>query len=155
MALGPRYSLIHSEFNEFLFATVGEEKNGMRLSVLSALTRLGLDPWGEAARLSGLHKDAAVRALAAAIAMLPEGNWKVSDSEAIAGGLVNRLPRRGASAIQPRHRDTIRDRKARPGISIWLMCVVFAAALLFAALHRYADDAPEPEPPSTVSATHQ
>ena len=56
MALRPEYSLGHSEFNEFLFAFVGEEKSGQQLTVLSALARLGLDPWGEAARLSELPK---------------------------------------------------------------------------------------------------
>ena len=54
MTLRPEYSLVHSEFNEFLFAFVGEEKSGADLTVLSALARLGLDPWNEAARLSAL-----------------------------------------------------------------------------------------------------
>jgi hypothetical protein len=57
MALRPEYSLIHSEFNDFLFALVGKEKNGMQLTVLSALVRLGFDPWREAARLSELTKE--------------------------------------------------------------------------------------------------
>ena len=35
-----------SEFDAFLFAHIGEEKNGMLLSVLSALARLDLDPGG-------------------------------------------------------------------------------------------------------------
>jgi len=51
MTLQPQFSLIHSEFNEFLFASVGEEKNGVELTALSALTRLGFDSWREAARL--------------------------------------------------------------------------------------------------------
>ena len=37
MALRPEYSLVHSEFNDFLFALVGQEKSGMQLTVLSAL----------------------------------------------------------------------------------------------------------------------
>src|SRR5271157_4224981 len=100
MALRPQYSLLQSEFNEFLFAYVGEEKNGMPLTVLSALTRLGLDPWGEAARLANLPSEAAARALEAVIALLPEGDWKVSDSWAIATRLVNRLPGRGTPAVE-------------------------------------------------------
>lgn len=54
MPLRSEYMLGHSEFNEFLFAVVGEERGGQQLTVLSALARLGLDPWGEAARLSKL-----------------------------------------------------------------------------------------------------
>jgi hypothetical protein len=51
------YSLLDSEFNDFLFAPIGEEGNEMLLSVLSALARLGVDPWQEAARLSQLPKE--------------------------------------------------------------------------------------------------
>ena len=48
MTLRPEYSLGHSEYNAFLFAAVGEEKVGLPLTVLTALTRLGFDPWREA-----------------------------------------------------------------------------------------------------------
>ena len=48
MTLPTQFSLLDSEFNEFLFATVGEERIGVPLSVLSAFARLGLDPWVEA-----------------------------------------------------------------------------------------------------------
>ena len=51
MTLSARFSLLHSDLNDFLFAAVGDEPNGMPLSVISALTRLGVDPWDEAARL--------------------------------------------------------------------------------------------------------
>ena len=83
MTLRPEYSLGHSEYNAFLFAAVGEDKVGLPLTVLTALTRLGFDPWREAARLSDLPRETAARAFAVTIAMLPEGDWKVSDSEAI------------------------------------------------------------------------
>ena len=92
MTLRPAYSLGHSEFNDFLFASVGEEKNGTELTVLSALARLDLDPWGEAARLSGLTKEAATDALAATIHSLPDGNWKISEARSIAVRLIDRLP---------------------------------------------------------------
>ena len=99
MTLRPEYSLGHSEYNAFLFAAVGEEKVGLPLTVLTALTRLGFDPWREAARLSGLPRETAARAFAVTIAMLPEGDWKASDSDAIAARLVSWLPGRSASAI--------------------------------------------------------
>ena len=81
MTLRPEYSLGHSEYNAFLFAAVGEEKVGLPLTVLTALTRLGFDPWREAARLSDLPRETAARAFAVTIAMLPEGDWKASESE--------------------------------------------------------------------------
>ena len=43
MALPVRFSLLHSDLNDFLFAAVGEEQNGVTLSVVSGLIRLGLD----------------------------------------------------------------------------------------------------------------
>ena len=52
-----------SEFDRFLFAPIGEEKNGMLLSVLSALARLDLDPWREAAELARMPKHTAKQRL--------------------------------------------------------------------------------------------
>ncbi len=46
MALRQEYALAHSRFNDFLFAFVAEEKSGQNLTVLSAMSRLGLNPWG-------------------------------------------------------------------------------------------------------------
>jgi hypothetical protein len=51
--------LLGREFDRFLFATVGEERNGMTLSVLSALARLDVDPWKETAALSSMPRDKA------------------------------------------------------------------------------------------------
>ena len=61
MTLAARFSLLHSDLNDFLFASVGDEQNGMPLSVLSALTRLGVDPWEEAATACGFAKGACHR----------------------------------------------------------------------------------------------
>jgi hypothetical protein len=71
MALPARFSLLHSDLNDFLFASIAEEQNGVTLSVVSALTRLGVDPWAEAARLMPLPKARAAEALATLIARLP------------------------------------------------------------------------------------
>ena len=45
-------SRLGSEFDDFLYAPIGEDRNGMLLSVLSALARLDIDPWQEAAKLA-------------------------------------------------------------------------------------------------------
>ena len=47
-------SLPGAEFNDFLFAPIGEDGNGMLVSVLSGLARLDVDPWQEAAKLAQL-----------------------------------------------------------------------------------------------------
>jgi len=80
------------EFDSFLFAAVGEERDGIPLSVLSALSRLGLDPRDEAARLSHLTKEAAADQLARMIARLSDRRWPLSEARRIAGGLIERLP---------------------------------------------------------------
>jgi hypothetical protein len=79
MTLRPEYLLGHSQYNAFLFAAVGEEKTGVSLTVLTALTRLGFDPWREAARLSDLPRETAARVFAVTIAMLPEGDAGLKD----------------------------------------------------------------------------
>ena len=61
-----------SEFDAFLFAHIGEEKNGMLLSVLSALARLDLDPWREAAELARTPRQIARQRLTSLIAALPK-----------------------------------------------------------------------------------
>ena len=47
------------EFDRFLHASVGEDRNGYVVTVLSTLARLGLDPWKETAELVTLGRDAA------------------------------------------------------------------------------------------------
>ncbi len=64
-------------FDPFLFAAVGEERNGMLLSVLSALARLDLDPWFEAASLSRLPAAAATQRLTSLLSSLPNAQLKV------------------------------------------------------------------------------
>jgi hypothetical protein len=135
MTLRPEYSLGHSAYNAFLFASVGEEKSGLSLTVLTALTRLGFDPWHEAARLSDLPKEAAARAFGVAIAMLPEGNWKASEAEAIAARLVNLLPGRSAPAVPLVEAAPITGRKMTPRFPTVLLWGVLAVALFFLGLH--------------------
>ena len=83
MALPVRFSLLHSDLNDFLFAAIGEEQNGVTLSVVSALTRLGVDPWEEAARLTPLPKARAAETLAKLIARLPIRRTESLDDLAI------------------------------------------------------------------------
>ncbi len=59
MTLPRAYAPMLPEFDAFLFASVGEEVDGIPLSVLSALARLGLDPRDEAVRLAHLTREAA------------------------------------------------------------------------------------------------
>ena len=132
MALRREYTLGHSEFNDFLFAFVGEEKSGQQLTVLSALARLGLDPWGEAARLAGLSRDAATRALTVTIGTLPEGDWEQADAPSIASRLIDLLPNRRSPMTGPAPTSTAKAGGAKPGIPRWMIWIALAAAVLLA-----------------------
>ena len=125
MTSRPELPIGHPEFDDFLSASVGEDADGVGLSVMSALARLGLDPWSEAARLSDLPRDAAVTALAAMLGRLPAGSWKAKDLGRIADRPADSLPgehrpvrppaqKRGAAA--PRQKA-----KATRGPLTWLL----------------------------------
>jgi hypothetical protein len=81
-----------SEFDAFLFATVDEEKNGMLLSVLSALARLGVDPWQEAAKLAQLPEETATRRLTTLLEALPDAAPVHRDPVTVAARLIGLLP---------------------------------------------------------------
>jgi hypothetical protein len=83
-----------SEFDDFLLAPIGDDNNGMLLSVLSALARLDVDPWEEAAALARLPGDAATRKLTSLLAALPAGPSARPDSATIAARLIPLLPHR-------------------------------------------------------------
>jgi hypothetical protein len=130
MALPAQFSLLESEFNEFLFATVGEERIGVPLSVLSAFARLGLDPWREAARLSDLPRESAVAALSGTIARLPVGRWELSETRGIAARLIETLPQRGSvSRASPARADGTR----RVRFPAWLIVIALGAGVFLAA----------------------
>lgn len=135
MSLRPEFSLGQSEFNAFLFAVVGEEKNGSELTVLSALARLDLDPWEEAARLSGLTEEAATAALSAAIHSLPGDRWKTSDARSIAGRLVGHLPGYAGSPTRPSPGKKTGIKMQLPVGQKWLLVTGLALAAVTALSH--------------------
>jgi hypothetical protein len=89
-ALAP---LIGPEFDEFLAASIGEDRNGTSLSVLSALARLDVDPWQEAASLGRMSGEAAAGRLTALIDALPYEPAIAVPSKTIAADLVALLPK--------------------------------------------------------------
>ena len=100
-------SYLGSEFDDFLYAPIGEDKNGMLLSVLSALARSDVDPWQEAARLAGLPVETARQRLASLITALPGKPSVYPDPAMIAARLVALLPSRA--------RPDVPSRKTLPG----------------------------------------
>jgi len=81
------------EFHEFLYAPIGQENDGMMLSVLSALARQDVDPWAEAARLARLPRETAVKQLIALLDAPRRRPLASPDTARIAVRLVALLPR--------------------------------------------------------------
>jgi hypothetical protein len=90
IALAP---LIGPEFDKFLCASIGDGRNGTMLSVLSALARLDVDPWLEAAALARMPRAEATKRLTALIAALPDDLSADVPTDTIARDLVALLPR--------------------------------------------------------------
>jgi hypothetical protein len=134
MTLSARFSLPNPDLNDFLFASVGDEQNGMSLSVISALTRLGVDPWEEAAQLAALSKVLAAEALAPMIARLSIGRSQQSDNVAIAQRLVRLLPTCGEAAAQPSPEPADARIKKYVHTIMLLVCLALAAAILSSVL---------------------
>ncbi|HYZ39654.1 MAG TPA: hypothetical protein VE687_03405 [Stellaceae bacterium] len=131
------FRLLRPEFDKFLFATVGDEIGGIPLSLVSAFSRLGLDPWEEAGRLSSLTNHEAVEQLARLIAEVPGSFRPLGEARVLADGLVGLLPKHGpstTSALQVQ----IRPRYEAPALSkpsqFWVVCFVLAAVALVSAI---------------------
>jgi hypothetical protein len=67
-------SPLGSEFDDFLYASIGEDSNGVLLSVLSALARLDVDPWEEAAKSTPSIPELAVAGVGNPIATAAQGS---------------------------------------------------------------------------------
>jgi hypothetical protein len=138
MALRELFRPLRPDLDKFLFAAVGAEQNGIPLSMVSALTRLGLDPWDEAGRLSSLGKREAVEQLARLIAELPDTRRPLAEAREIASGLVEQLPKhdsdRASPSIPVRRRYRWPAVPRRPQFLIFCL-VVAAAALVSIMLH--------------------
>jgi hypothetical protein len=138
-------SPLDPQFDDFLYASIGEEKSGMLLSVLSALARLDIDPWQEADRLAQLPKDLARQSLASLIVGLPSGRWAPSDSTVIAARLAQLLPSRNNSKAS----SVVANRSVLETIRhlavMWLIYAAVCGTLLIVEGKR--------EPPSSMSRT--
>ncbi len=135
------------QFDDFLFAPIGEEKNGMLLSVLSALARLNLDPWQEAAKLAALPVEAATERLTSLIAALPDAPSERLSPGTIAARLIRLLPRRARPDVASQARSTGAGATTNPRAIVTL---VIAMMIMLAAQSILASR----QPPAQVDADH-
>jgi hypothetical protein len=141
-------SRLASEFDNFLFAPIGEDRNEVPLSVLSALARLDVDPWHEAANLARLPKETATQRLASLIAGLPDASWRALDHGMIAARLIALLPRRAGispRATLPGVGVVTESRAATHGVSFAIVMTLALSALCMIASRQ---------PPAQVDNAH-
>ncbi|WP_372785568.1 hypothetical protein [Phenylobacterium sp.] len=83
MAAASAPTRLSDQFNAFLRSALWLDRDETPLSVLSALARLDVDPWEEAAQLAALPEPSASARLAAMLANLPGGPSIRRDLDAI------------------------------------------------------------------------
>jgi len=137
-------SALSATFNDFLFATVCEERNEMPLTVVSALARLDIDPWTEAAELARMPADGAARRLTSLLAQV------VSDAPAAtAARLVALLPTQAKADVSSRGRAV--GAMTTPSVrAVRFVFMLFIASLAVSVL--IANRAPRGGAPAPASA---
>jgi hypothetical protein len=135
-ALSP---LIGPEFDKFLGASIGEDRNGTTLSVLSALARLDVDPWQEATSLARMPREAAAVRLTALIEALPGEPASAFPSKTSAATLVALLPKGKSPEVRPSDSRLaatgLRQMQILLALSAFaiMMLIVFTMSALFSA----------------------
>lgn len=156
MTPGTSVSFSRPEFDEFLYAPIGAERKNLALSVLSALARLNIDPWAEAAELSEMPKHSAAQRLASLIARLPDGRWAEADCGAIADRLVELLPdhSRSKAVTAGEARDT-REIDSAAAMKIFLCAALGLTALIMVASHQSSSRDEHTDGPSSTGSPPQ
>jgi hypothetical protein len=139
------------QFNAFLFASIDEGAPEAPLSVVSALARLDLDPWQEAAELTRLPREAAVQRLGALLTRLPGDDLAHSDSRTVALRLIALLPNPAGPAVgasQPGD-GPIAFKHFDPALAITLFMLMSVVGMAVSGL----TGRPSPAPASAVPAS--
>lgn len=125
----PSATFLGTEFNNFLFASIGIDRIGGQLSVVSALARLDMDPWDEAEKLSQLPRDSAAQKLISWMSRFPELASGYDDKTKTAKRLVALLPDpgRGAAGIA---RDVAAGKLASRHGMLAALCLIALALLV-------------------------
>ena len=115
------------EFERFLYASVGEERNGSVVTVLSALARLGLDPWTETADLITLGREGARARLGTLLARFRDVPALARHHDSVARDLSQLLPEARTSASLKRAASTVASgRPGSTGAILAVLAIIFA-----------------------------
>jgi hypothetical protein len=124
--------LLGREFDSFLFAPIDDDGKESSLSVVSALARLDVDPWGEAAGLARMPKEQALKRLTSLIASLPKGSEPDRPPEATAARLIALLPRARSVKVSATARVTAAStRLSRSSVALGLLVLLLVGYFIF------------------------
>jgi len=132
-----------SECDPFLYAPVGEERNGMSLSVLSALARLDVDPWQEAATLTKMPAQDATLRLTSLLLTPPS---LLAPSTVLR--LITLLPQEPAS-----HR-RLRETSVSVTARYWMVAFYFLMAFVLMFAEQFAEDRHAPASTEGAPTAH-
>ena len=119
--------LLGRQFDRFLFASVGEDRNGTAVSVLSALARFNVDPWQETVSLALMPRAMATERLTALIAAATTDFAAAPSAAATATRLVALLPQAPSLKTAPPAR-LVKAPAVRPW-RIFILPAILALAL--------------------------
>lgn len=129
MALRLPYRPFRPDLDRFLYAAVGEDRDGVPLTLISAFARLDLDPRHEASRLASLAKPEAGAQLAEMILRLPGMSSPLAKARGTADDLIELLPNR-AQLREAAHGSRAKGFPITSGKTFWLVGLVLVALVL-------------------------
>jgi hypothetical protein len=154
-----RFSTLNARYDDFLFAPVCEDANGMRVSVISALARTNVDPWEEATRLAAMPKAIAEKTLLSILDLVSGRSWKSPEAAAIVARLVRLLPQPGEAAATATAGTTTAASETAKALNLqknsWWLWVAMALVMLFMMPHQQASTQSAPTATSEPGATSQ
>ncbi|WP_050931044.1 hypothetical protein [Aestuariivita boseongensis] len=124
---GPKVLNPHPpEFERFLYAYVGEDRNGYFVTVLSTLARLGLDPWTETAELVKLGRDDARARLGTLLVRFRDVPALANDHGRVARDLSRLLPEGPTLGAPQRTASKLDDGRPATSGAIWaVLAIIF------------------------------
>jgi hypothetical protein len=145
---------LRTDLDDFLFAAIADDANGMPLTMITALARSGVDPWVEAADLAVLSRESATQKLVLLLAGVPNGPTPGADTTSVASRLVALL--HPSAKPKPASGDAARStaavatppRRLRPAI-YYVLALGFALVSHCVMTHRNASTPADTSAPSS------
>jgi len=118
-----------SDYDAFLFAEAGEDREGATVTVLSALARLDLEPWTEAGELSRLGREDALVRLTTHFEAITDIPALALASKGRAAKLILLLPKRAPLGVS---KSLEAGTKTIPKLSTYWILIALAGVVALA-----------------------